>query len=165
MPTFYELFGECAERWPDNVALEIQRRDRAREHNIRRSTAHGGEHWPLADREWISARRSDRDSGRQSSALDHCLSWHYRSGMCGCSDGHGVSCGSGCETSQRQWRSLVFCDVRHVALAQKAVEEVSVRILLMDSAELRSAGQPGRLPLRKLISTASLRQGREPLSL
>ena len=28
MPTFYELFRECAERWPDNVALEIQRRDR-----------------------------------------------------------------------------------------------------------------------------------------
>src|ERR1700733_260204 len=28
MPTFYELFRECAERWPDSVALEIQRRDR-----------------------------------------------------------------------------------------------------------------------------------------
>ena len=30
MPTFYERFRECAERWPDNVALEIQRRDRSR---------------------------------------------------------------------------------------------------------------------------------------
>src|SRR5579862_6541377 len=28
MPTFYELFRGCTERWPDNVALEIQRRDR-----------------------------------------------------------------------------------------------------------------------------------------
>ena len=28
MPNFYELFRECAERWPDNVALELQRRDR-----------------------------------------------------------------------------------------------------------------------------------------
>src|ERR1700733_8409258 len=28
MPTFYQLFCECAERWPENIALEIQRRDR-----------------------------------------------------------------------------------------------------------------------------------------
>src|ERR1039458_6513860 len=27
MSTFYELFRECAERWPRNVALEIQRRE------------------------------------------------------------------------------------------------------------------------------------------
>ena len=28
MPTFYDRFVECAEHWPQNVALEIQRRDR-----------------------------------------------------------------------------------------------------------------------------------------
>jgi long-chain acyl-CoA synthetase len=28
MPTFYDRFVECEERWPDNVALEIQRHDR-----------------------------------------------------------------------------------------------------------------------------------------
>jgi long-chain acyl-CoA synthetase len=27
MPTFYDRFIECAERWPNNVALELQRRD------------------------------------------------------------------------------------------------------------------------------------------
>ena len=27
MPTFYDRFVECAERWPGNVALELQRRD------------------------------------------------------------------------------------------------------------------------------------------
>src|ERR1700691_3951518 len=27
MPTFYDRFIECAERWPDNVALELQRHD------------------------------------------------------------------------------------------------------------------------------------------
>ena len=27
MPTFYDRFVECAERWPGNVALEIQRHD------------------------------------------------------------------------------------------------------------------------------------------
>ena len=28
MPTFYDRFVDCAERWPNNVALELQRRDR-----------------------------------------------------------------------------------------------------------------------------------------
>src|SRR5579859_3687922 len=27
MPTFYDRFAECAQRWPDNVALELQRHD------------------------------------------------------------------------------------------------------------------------------------------
>ena len=27
MPTFYDRFVECAERWPNNVALELQRHD------------------------------------------------------------------------------------------------------------------------------------------
>ena len=27
MPTFYDRFVECVEHWPQNVALEIQRRD------------------------------------------------------------------------------------------------------------------------------------------
>src|SRR3984885_15787718 len=27
MPTFYDRFVECAERWPSNTALEIQRPD------------------------------------------------------------------------------------------------------------------------------------------
>jgi len=28
MPTFYDRFRECAERWPENICLEIQRHDR-----------------------------------------------------------------------------------------------------------------------------------------
>ena len=27
MPTFYDRFVECAERWPNNVALQLQRHD------------------------------------------------------------------------------------------------------------------------------------------
>ena len=27
MATFYDRFVQCAERWPDNVALELQRHD------------------------------------------------------------------------------------------------------------------------------------------
>src|SRR5580692_3429689 len=27
MPSFYDRFVECSERWPDNIALQIQRHD------------------------------------------------------------------------------------------------------------------------------------------
>ena len=27
MPTFYDRFVECAQRWPQNVAVEVQRSD------------------------------------------------------------------------------------------------------------------------------------------
>ena len=42
MPTFYDRFRECAERWPDNVALEIQRRDRVESYTYAEVAAHGG---------------------------------------------------------------------------------------------------------------------------
>jgi len=35
MPTFYDRFRECAERWPDHIALEIQRRDRLESYRYR----------------------------------------------------------------------------------------------------------------------------------
>src|SRR4029077_5942482 len=35
MPTFYDRFRECAERWPEHIALEIQRRDRLESYRYR----------------------------------------------------------------------------------------------------------------------------------
>ena len=35
MPTFYNRFRECAERWPEHIALEIQRRDRLESYRYR----------------------------------------------------------------------------------------------------------------------------------
>ena len=51
MPTFYDRFRECAERWPDKIALENQRPDRTESYThaqVRRSAESVG-HW-LADR-------------------------------------------------------------------------------------------------------------------
>ena len=33
MPTFYDRFVECAERWPQNVAVELQRPDGIESHS------------------------------------------------------------------------------------------------------------------------------------
>src|SRR5579863_2788239 len=143
MPTFYELFRECAQRWPDNVALEIQLRDRVESFTYAeaRRMAESIGRWItengfqpgariaiLADNHprWITAYLGIIAAGCAAVPLD--TAFHADQVA---------------KLLKDSGSSVVFCDARHLALAQKAVEEVSVRILLMDSADLRSAGHPG----------------------
>jgi long-chain acyl-CoA synthetase len=143
MPTFYELFRECAQRWPDNVALEIQLRDRVESFTYAeaRRMAESIGRWLtengfqpgsriaiLADNHprWITTYLGIIAAGCAAVPLD--TAFHADQVA---------------KLLKDSGASLVFCDARHLALGQKAVEEVSVQILLMDSAELRSAGQPG----------------------
>ncbi|MGA8491190.1 MAG: AMP-binding protein [Terriglobales bacterium] len=145
MATFYELFHECAERWPDNVALEIQRRDRVESFTYAeaRRMAESIGRWLtetglprgariaiLADNHprWITAYLGIIAAGCTAVPLDTAF--------------HADQVATLLKDSGS---SLLFCDVRHLAVAQKAVEGLSVQILLTDSAELRSAGQPLRL--------------------
>src|SRR5213593_5307574 len=51
MPTFYDRFVECAERWPQNVAVEVQRPDGVESHTyaeLRRMAESFGS-WLLAN--------------------------------------------------------------------------------------------------------------------
>ena len=143
MPTFYELFRECATRWPDNIALEIQRRDRVESNTYdeARRMAESIGRWLtesgfqpgarvaiLADNHprWITAYLGIIAAGCAAVPLD--TAFHADQVA---------------KLLKDSGASLLFCDVRHLAVAQKAVEGVSVQILLTDSAELRSARQPG----------------------
>ncbi len=149
MPTFYELFRECAQRWPENVALEIQLRDRVESFTYAeaRRMAESIGRWLtengfqpgsriaiLADNHprWITTYLGIIAAGCAAVPLD--TAFHADQVA---------------KLLKDSGASLVFCDARHLALGQKAVEEVSVQILLMDSAELRSAGQPGAAVLRQ----------------
>ncbi|HXM24109.1 MAG TPA: AMP-binding protein [Terriglobales bacterium] len=146
MPTFYELFRECAERWPDNVALEIQRRDlvesktyaeaRRMAESIGRWLADSG-FQPgarvaiLADNHprWIIAYLGIVAAGCTAVPLD--TAFHADQVA---------------KLLQDSGSSLLFCDVRHLTVAQEAVAGLAVQLVLTDSmsaAELRSAGQPG----------------------
>src|SRR5580692_6850578 len=142
MPTFYELFRECATRWPDNIALEIQRRDRVESNTYdeARRMAESIGRWLtesgfqpgarvaiLADNHprWITAYVGIIAAGCAAVPLDTAF------------DADQVA-----KLLKDSGASLLFCDVRHLAVAQKAVEGVSLQILLTDSAELRSAGHP-----------------------
>ena len=143
MPTFYELFRECAQRWPDNVALEIQLRERVESFTYAeaRRMAESIGRWLtengfqpgsriaiLADNHprWITTYLGIIAAGCAAVPLD--TAFHVDQVA---------------KFLKDSGSSVVFCDARHLALAQKAVEEVSVQVLLMDSAGLRSAGQPG----------------------
>ena len=155
MPTFYELFRECAERWPDNVALEIQRRDRVESHTyaeLRRMsesigrwlTANGFQPGAriaiLADNHprWIAAYLGIIAAGCTAVPLDTVFHADQVAKLL-------LDSGS----------SLLFCDRTHLAIAGEAVGGSAIGIVMVDAldadssvratptAELRSAGQPG----------------------
>jgi long-chain acyl-CoA synthetase len=154
MPTFYELFRECAELWPDNVALEIQRRDRVESNTYAeaRRMAESIGRWLtesgflrgariaiLADNHprWITAYLGIVAAGCTAVPLD--TAFHADQVT---------------KLLQDSGSSLLFCDVRHLAVAGEAVGESAIGIVLLDAPEagrsarstqaaaLRSAGQP-----------------------
>jgi len=134
MPTFYQLFRECAERWPDNIALEIQRRDRVESNTYAeaRRMAESIGRWLaesgfqpgtriaiLADNHprWITAYLGIIATGCTAVPMD--TAFHADQVA---------------KLLKDSGSSLLFCDVKHLAIAQEAVTGLSVRIVLTDSA-------------------------------
>jgi len=138
MPTFYEFFRECAERWPDNVALEIQRRERTESTTYAeaRRMAESIGRWLtesgfqagariaiLADNHprWITAYLGIIAAGCTTVPLD--TAFHadqvakllYDSGS-----------------------SLLFCDAKHLAIAREAIGDSAIGIVLLDPQADRS---------------------------
>jgi len=163
MPTFYQLFRETAERWPDNVALEIQRRDRVESHTYAeaRRMAESIGRWLtesgcqpgariaiLADNHprWITAYLGIIAAGCAAVPLD--TAFHADPVA---------------KLLQDSGASLIFCDSKHLTVAGEAVGESALGVVTLDTAdadksmsvgqtaELRSAGQP-----RTAVPTRSL---------
>src|SRR2546425_9398899 len=142
MPTFYARFCECAERWPENVALEIQRRDRVESYTyaeVRRMAESVGR-WLvengfqpgariaiLADNHprWVAAYLGIIAAGCTAVPLDTAFHADQVAKLL-------IDSGT----------SLIFCDGKHLAVAQAAAAGLAVQTLLTDSAEVRSARQP-----------------------
>src|SRR6266852_7823669 len=137
MSPFYDLFRECAERWPENVALEIQRRDRVESYTyaeVRRMAESVGR-WLvengfqpgariaiLADNHprWVAAYLGVIAAGCTAVPLDTALHADQVAKLL-----------------QDSGASLLFTDARHVPIARDAVKDLEVGIVLTD---------PGRLP-------------------
>jgi long-chain acyl-CoA synthetase len=140
MPTFYDRFVECSQRWPDNVALEIQRHDhlesctygelRRMAESVGRWIAengfqHGSRLVILADNHprWVAAYLGIIASGCAAVPLDTNLHADQIARLL-----------------QDSGASAVFVDAKHVHLVLPPATKPSMSLILMDPD--RMAGLP-----------------------
>jgi len=132
MPTFYDRFVECAERWPNNVALELQRHDQTETctyselHRmaesigrwiVEKNFARGSRLAILADNHprWVAAYLGIIASGCAVVPLDTALHDDQVTKLL-----------------KDSGASAIFCDARHVALATPAGNELPLGMIFMD---------------------------------
>jgi long-chain acyl-CoA synthetase len=151
MPTFYDRFVECAERWPNNVALELQRHDGQSESctyaELRRMAESVGR-WVtekgfalgarlaiLADNHpnWVGAYLGIIAGGCVVVPLDTALHANQLTKLL-----------------EDSGTSALFCDVRHSEVSRQAVAGMKTELVLMDPerAAQNSGGEHwfGNLP-------------------
>jgi len=134
MPTFYDRFLECEERWPNNVALELQRNDEDQIESctyadLRRMAesvgrwigknkfAHGSRLSIVADNHprWVAAYLGIIASGCTVVPLDTALHADQLTKLL-----------------KDSGSTVLFCDARHAAIAREAVANLKIGLVLMD---------------------------------
>jgi long-chain acyl-CoA synthetase len=132
MPTFYDRFLECEERWPNNVALELQRNDQIESctyAELRRMAEsigrwigegkfpHGSRLAIVADNHprWVAAYLGIIASGCTVVPLDTALHADQLTKLL-----------------QDSGTSVLFCDAKHAAIAREAVADLNLGRVLMD---------------------------------
>ncbi len=132
MPTFYDRFVECSQRWPDNVALEIQRHDHlesctyAELHRMAESVGRWiteqnfprGSRLPiLADNHprWVAAYLGIIAAGCVAVPLDTALHADQAKKLL-----------------KDSGAAAIFCDAKHVPVARPGATELNLGLILMD---------------------------------
>jgi long-chain acyl-CoA synthetase len=132
MPTFYDRFLECEERWPNNIALELQRHDQIESctyTELRRmaestgrwigenGVAPGSRLGLLADNHprWVAVYLGIIASGRTVVPLDTALHADQLAKLL-----------------KDSGSSVLFCDAKHAQASREAVAELNVGLVLMD---------------------------------
>ena len=132
MPTFYDRFLECAQRWPENVALELQRHDHLESCTYselarmaqsvgrwinEKEFAPGSRLAILADNHprWVAAYLGIIASGCTAVPLDTALHDDQVTKLL-----------------KDAGASAIFCDVKHVPVAKPAASELKLGIILVD---------------------------------
>ncbi|MGH9499326.1 MAG: AMP-binding protein [Terriglobales bacterium] len=135
MSTFYDRFRECAERWPNNVALEIQRRDGVESLTYaelrRMAESIGG---------WLTGRRLP--SGARAAILaDNHPRWVaaylgvIASGNAAVPLDTAFRADQVAKLLKDSGSSLLFCDRKHLTIAREAVDKSAIEIVQLDAAE------------------------------
>jgi long-chain acyl-CoA synthetase len=132
MPTFYDRFVECAERWPEHVALELQRHDQIESctyDELRRMAESVGR--------WITENGFVRGS-RLAIVADNHPRWvaaYLGTIAAGCTV---VPLDTALHADQLtrllkdSGSSALFCDARHAQESRQAVAGLNVGLVLMD---------------------------------
>jgi long-chain acyl-CoA synthetase len=132
MPTFYDRFVECAERWPDNVALELQRPDHIESctyAELRRMAESVGR--------WVTEQRFARGS-RLAIVADNHPRWvaaYLGIIAAGCAV---VPLDTALHADQLSkllkdsGSSALFCDAKHAQTSREAVADLNIGLVLMD---------------------------------
>src|SRR5215467_640641 len=141
MPTFYDRFVECAERWPGNVALELQRRD-----HLESCTYGELRHMAESVARWITEEGFARGS-RLAILADNHPRWvaaYLGIIASGCSV---VPLDTALHADQLtrllndSGALAIFCDAKHVPAAKPAARELKLGMVLTDPDRATSHGE------------------------
>ena len=155
MSTFYDRFRECAQRWPNNVALEIQRRDRVESLTYAelRQMAESVGRWLterklppgtraaiLADNHprWVAAYLGIIASGNTAVPLDTAF--------------HADQVAKLLKDSGSE---LLFCDQKHLAIAREAVGKSGIGIVLLDASDAGEGARATQTDLDSILAAGS----------
>jgi long-chain acyl-CoA synthetase len=132
MPTFYDRFLECAQRWPNNVSLEIQRHD-----HLESCTYGELHHWAGAIGRWITENNLPHGS-RLAILADNHPRWVaaylgiIASGCAAVPLDTALHDDQVTKLLKDSGASAVFVDVKHVPIVLPAKKKLSVRLILTD---------------------------------
>jgi long-chain acyl-CoA synthetase len=137
MPTFYDRFLECEERWPNNVALELQRHDQIESctyAELRRMAESVGR--------WIDETRLDEKGFAPGSRLAIVADNHPRwvatylgiiaSGRTVVPLDTALHADQLTKLLKDSGTSVLFCDAKHAQASREAVGELNIGLVLMD---------------------------------
>ncbi len=132
MPTFYDRFVECADRWPENVALELQRHDQLESCSyaeLRKMAESVGQ--------WITERNFERGA-RLAILADNHPRWVaaylgiIASGCVAVPLDTTLHADQVITLLKDSEASVLFCDAKHSPVAHEAARETRVGLVLTD---------------------------------
>ena len=142
MPTFYDRFLECAQRWPSNVSLEIQRHD-----HLESCTYGELHHWAESVGRWITENDVTRGS-RLAILADNHPRWVaaylgiIASGCAVVPLDTNLHADQVSKLLKDSGTSAIFIDAKHVAVVLEATKGLNVRLILTDPD--RAKEQPAK---------------------
>ncbi len=132
MPTFYDRFVECAERWPNNVALELQRHEK-----LESCTYSELRRWAESVGRWIAENHFERGA-RIAILADNHPRWVaaylgiIASGCAAVPLDTALHDDQVTKLLKDAGASAVFVDVKHIPVAKPAASQLNIGMVLID---------------------------------